>query len=400
MDLEEDYTITDQKHHGCGNSNNGNARQKPATDTLKSKGLTDRDTFLRSIVRLGASDLHLKSGISPRVRLRGTLKILNLPPVPNQEFEEAVVESLSCEQQRQLREDGSVDLTYDVDGSDRFRVNIYRQESGLSIAARRVTRYIPAFQDLNLPQVIEQIAENKQGLVLVAGVTGSGKSTTLAAMIEHINSTRAEHIVTIEDPIEYLFVSKKSLIDQREVGINVKDFPTALRALVREDPDVVLIGEMRDTDTFRAALQATNTGHLVFGTIHASSCPQTIGRVMDLFPNDEREAIRQSLAFNLRAIITQKLVPSLKEGFLRVPVVEVLIRTPIVEKLIVEKRDAELASVIRSRVEGMQSFADSLEYFVKQDFIDVKTACNIAPNAEELKMQLKGIRQSQRGILR
>jgi len=369
------------------------------TNSGRRQRASDVDSFLRSIVRLGVSDVHLKDGLSPRVRVAGQLKRLNVRALPREEFERRVLELLSTEQRRRFEEDGSVDFTCDIDGSDRFRVNIYRQESGISVAARRVTRSIPRLEDLHLPAVISKIAENRQGLVLVAGVTGSGKSTTLAAMIEQINTTHAEHIVTIEDPVEFLFTSKKSLIDQREIGINVKDFPTALRALVRENPDVVLIGEMRDVETFRAALQATDTGHLVLGTIHASNCAQTIGRILDLFPEEERDAVRQSLAFNLKAIITQKLVPSVKEGVSRVPINEVLVSTPIVQKLITEQRDSDLPAVIRGGDKGMQSFNDSLQDFIERGYLDIKTACEYSPNAEELKMQLKGIRHGKGRIL-
>lgn len=361
--------------------------------------IPDPDGFLRSIVKLGVSDLHVKCGVSPRVRVGGKLKKIKREPLPREIFEKVILGLINEEQQRTLREEGSVDFTYDIGGSDRFRMNIYHQESGLSVAARRVTRDIPAFEDLHLPPVVSKIAENRQGLVLVAGVTGSGKSTTMAAMIEHINTTRSEHILTIEDPIEFLFTSKKSLINQREIGINVKDFSTALRALVREDPDVVLIGELRDEETFRAALQATETGHLVFGTIHAANCAQCIGRLLDLFAEEERDAIRQSLAFNLRAIIAQGLIPTVSKEIPRLPINDILVNTPIVQKLIVEHRDSDLPTVIRGGDEGMQTFDDSLQLFIEQGYIDTKIAYEYSPNAEQLKMQLKGIRQGEGGIL-
>jgi twitching motility protein PilT len=375
------------------------AQKAANTEDGRHPEIPDPDAFLRSIVKLGVSDLHVKAGVSPRVRIAGQLKKLKREPLPREIFEKVLLSLISEEQQRTLREEGSVDFTYDIGGSDRFRMNIYQQESGLSIAARRVTRDIPAFEDLHLPPVVSKIAENRQGLVLIAGVTGSGKSTTMAAMIEHINTTRAEHILTIEDPIEFLFASKKSLINQREIGINVKDFPTALRALVREDPDVVLIGELRDEETFRAALQATDTGHLVFGTIHAANCAQCIGRLLDLFPEDERDAIRQSLAFNLKAIIAQGLIPTTSKEVSRLPINDILVNTPIVQKLIVEHRDSDLPAVIRSGDEGMQSFDDSLQRFIEQGYIDTKIAYEYSPNAEQLKMQLKGIRQGKGGIL-
>jgi twitching motility protein PilT len=218
-------------------------------------------------------------------------------------------------------------------------------------------------------------------------------------MLDHINSTRHEHIVTIEDPIEYLYAPKKCLVNQREIGINVTDFPTALRAMMREDPDVVLIGEMRDAETFRAALQAADTGHLVFGTVHAGSAAQTIERVLSLFPEVEYQSIRQTLVFNLRAIICQKLIKSKAPGVERVPAVDILISTPIVRKLIAEKRDVDLDQAIRTGDEGMMGLVDSLYDLYKQKLIDEETGCHAAPSADEFRMRLMGIQRPQTGII-
>ncbi len=229
--------------------------------TRPRKGSPETDAFLRAVVKMGASDLHLKSGESARLRIGGELRTVAEEPAPTEEFEARLFRLLTEDERRQLVVDGSVDFAYDLDDRTRFRVNVYRQEAGISIAARVVPRSIPSFDDLHLPAVVAKIADNRQGLILVSGTTGSGKSTTIAAILERINQTRNEHIVTIEDPIEFLHTSRKCLINQREIGINVKDFPTALRALLREDPDVVLIGEMRDAETFRSALQAADTGH-------------------------------------------------------------------------------------------------------------------------------------------
>lgn len=379
----------------------GNATRTPelAERMRPQRQFKDPDSLLRMAVRLGASDLHLKSGALPRVRIGGKLRTLDVETNQKEEQEDKLIGSLSDQQQSQLMSEGSIDLAYDLPGSDRFRINIYRQGSGISIAARRVVRDIPSLKELYLPSVMEKISENRQGLVLLAGITGSGKSSTIAAMLEHINRTRSEHIVTIEDPIEYLYTDKKCLIDQREIGLNVKDFPTALRALVREDPDVVLIGEMRDAETFEAALHAAETGHLVFGTIHASNCGQTIGRILNLFPENAHQAIRQSLAFNLRAVVCQKLLPSIASGVSRVPAVEVMIVTPIIKKLIAEGRDNELIEVISGGDEGMQSFTDSLFYLVKQEFVEMQTALQEAPNPEQFRMRLKGIVTSQRSLV-
>jgi len=241
---------------------------------------------------------------------------------------------------------------------------------------------------LNLPPVMSKISEYQQGLIILAGVTGSGKSTTIASMIESINQRRACHVVTIEDPIEYLFRDKKSFINQREIGIDVASWTEALRRVVRQDPDVILVGEMRDVETFEAGLMAAETGHLVFGTLHSSTAASTLGRILDLFPSDKHELIRTSLAFNLRAIICQKLLPCIKEGIGRVPAVEIMINSPILRKLIRDRRDEDIPHAIRiGKEEGMQDFTES------------RVAFEVAPNEEQLKMALKGIRVSDSAIL-
>jgi twitching motility protein PilT len=352
------------------------------------------EPFLRAVVQSGASDLHLKSGRQPQVRINGKLHKVEREVQPNEVFEARVLAILNEAQRAQLLATGSVDFAYELEGNVRFRVNVYRQESGLSLAARVVSRTIPSFEKLNLPPVIQQIADYRQGLVLVAGVTGSGKSTTIAAMLEHINSTRHEHIITIEDPIEFLYTEKKCLINQREIGLNVKDHPAALRALVREDPDVVLIGELRDVETFKAAIQTAETGHMVFGTVHAANPAQAIGRLLELFPHEERDLVRQSLVFNLRAIIAQRLVPSCVDSVGRVPAVEVMISTPIVQKLLAESRETELMDVIRAGEEGMQSFTESLYRLYEQQLITAQSARLAAPNPQEFDMRMKGIQPS------
>lgn len=366
--------------------------------TRPRRGSPELDAFLRAVVRSGASDLHLKSGQAPRVRISGKLRTVEREPAPAEVFEERVFAFLSETDRQRLVREGSVDLAYDLEDV-RFRLNVYRQDSGISVAARVVPRQIPTFDELHLPPIVAKIAEVEQGLILVSGVTGSGKSTTIASMLEQINSTQYKHIVTIEEPIEFLYQSKKCLIDQREVGINVPDYPTALRALLREDPDVVLIGEMRDADTFRAAIQAADTGHLVFGTVHAANAAQTIGRVLSLFDDSEKPSIRESLVFTLRAIITQKLLPSSADGVRRVPAVEVLISTPIVRKLIEENRDIDLSEAIRSGDEGMLDFTESLYALVQDELVDQEIACQAAPNRPEFEMRLAGIKPSQRSIV-
>ena len=268
------------------------------------------------------------------------------------------------------------------------------------MAARRVNAEILDFTQLYLPESMVKITEFHQGLVLLAGITGSGKSTTIAAALDYINATRACHIVTVEDPIEYLFKDKKSLVNQREIGVDVQNFEDALKYLMRQDPDVVLVGEMRDEETFMAALNAAETGHLVFGTIHASGAAQTIGRVLDLIPEGSRGLVRQTMVFNLQAIVCQKLLPSLKKGVHVVPAVEIMFANSTVRKLIDEGRDDELPKVIRAcQTEGMLDMNECLKQLVENEFIDTDVAYAASPNPQELKMRLKGISTSSGSIL-
>ena len=349
--------------------------------------------FFRAVVKMGASDLHIKAGSPPHVRINGEVHTVQSTPLADAEIESLAAEILSPEQAETYRRLGSVDLAVQLTGSDRFRINVFRQRGLTSLSARRVTKAIPTFAQLHLPGVVAELAELRQGLVLVTGVTGSGKSTTIAAMIEHINQTRACHIVTIEDPIEYLYEDKKAFINQREIGIDVADFSSALKYLMRQDPDVVLIGEMRDTETFDAALHAAETGHLVFGTVHAASTTSTISRLLDLFPAASRDLIRQSLVFNLRAVIGLKLLSSIARGVSRIPAVEVLIINAAARKMIAEGREEELIDIIRSdRQSGMVDFNAALERLVEAELIDLAEALACSSNPSELRMRLKGIR--------
>jgi twitching motility protein PilT len=237
-------------------------------------------------------------------------------------------------------------------------------------------------------------------MIILAGVTGSGKSTTIAAMLDYINERERVHILTIEDPIEYLFTDKKAVINQREIGLDVSGWDVALKHAVREDPDVILVGEMRDRLTFEAGLNAAETGHLVFGTVHASSAPSTLGRILDLFPADMHSAMRQSLAFNLKAIICQKLLPSIKPGVQRVPANEIMIINPTIKELIIKAEDKKLTDAIKiGFIEGMTDFTESLTQLVQRGDVDRAAALEVAPNREALAMALKGIKVSQPGIL-
>ena len=356
---------------------------------------TPLQKFFEAAVRYESSDLLLRGGQAPKLRLKGVLKGLDVPQIEEEEFERWIEDSLSESQWQYYGEFGSIDLGIDFKvKSDihRFRVNIFRTRGRSGIAARRVSNEILSFDELYLPPVMDQICECRQGLVLLCGVTGSGKSTTIASMLDKINQERACHIVTIEDPIEYLFKDQKALINQREIGMDVPDFPTALRALVRENPDVILIGEMRDKETFEAALQASETGHLVFGTIHSSSAAQAFARIYDLFPEGERGAIRSLLAYQMQAFVYQKLLPTIREDLQRVPAVEVLVQSPPVRKFILEGREDELPEVMKdARETGMQTFTDSLIDLVESEFIHPWVAQENAPSPGEIKMRLRGI---------
>jgi twitching motility protein PilT len=356
--------------------------------------------YFRATIKQDASDLHLKANQPAHIRIRGEILPTNTAPLSGPEIEEMVRELLTPKQAGYLEERGSIDIAHDIPGSDRFRINIYRQRGELSLAARRVPATIPDFKALNLPQILADVCDHHQGLVLLAGITGSGKSTTIAAMLEFINQRRRCHIVTVEDPIEYIYVDKKALINQREIGIDVPDFEAALKYLMREDPDVILIGEMRDRETFQAALQASETGHLVFGTVHASSAGQTIARILDLFEAESRNLVRQSLAHNLQAIICQKLLPCINTQIGRVPAVEVLLANPTTRKFIEEGRDGELLEVIHaSEEQGMKDFNKSLMELIETEMIDPRVAYAASPNPEELKMRMKGITSSRGGLI-
>ena len=352
--------------------------------------------YFDAAVRFEASDLLLRGGQVPKLRLRGSLKALDTPAIDADDFEQWIEQSLSDAKWERYGHEGSLDLGVDLEEQNtRFRVNLFRTRGRSAIAARRVSSEILDFDQLYLPPVCKQVAELEQGLVLLCGITGSGKSTTIASMLQYINERRPCHIVTIEDPIEYLFEDSKSLINQREVGIDVPSFATALRALVRENPDVVLIGEMRDRDTFEAALQAAETGHLVFGTIHASSTSQAFGRIYDLFPAEEREAVRNLLAYQMQAFIYQKLLPTLREDIPRIPAVEVLLQSPPTRKFVLEGREGELGEVIKThRQAGMQTFTDSLVDLVEKEFVHPRVAQAAATSPEEIKMRLRGISSS------
>ncbi len=370
---------------------------KNASETAKNPQI---NRLFKACCKLQASDLHLKANAPPRFRLGGDIRMAQEPPLSTEEIEEMIFEVISEKQKKYFFEHGALDFAHQVPGLDRFRVNVFRQRGMTSVAARRVTKNIRTFEELGVPPSLRNLAKLHQGLILLAGITGSGKSTTIAAMLNEINESRACHIVTIEDPIEYLFDDKKAFINQREIGIDVQDFHAALKYLMREDPDVVLVGEMRDRETFEAAMHASETGHLVLGTIHASSASQTITRILDLFPEEARGLIRQSLVFNLKGVICQKLLPSIHPTRSRIPCCEIMVVNASIRKLIAEGRDFEIGAVLKSAVhDGMQDFTEALYQLIQQEYLDVKIAMEVAPNPDELKMRLKGIRSGSSGIL-
>jgi twitching motility protein PilT len=357
--------------------------------------------LFRAVIKHEASDLHLAVGIPPMMRLTNVIRQMELPPLTQEEMVRLVDPILTERSRGLLDETGGADFAYVLGNKEgRFRVNLFKQKGQFGLVARRVNTKIPTFDKLGLPPVLEKLCIFDQGMVIVAGVTGSGKSTTLAAMLDYINEREQVHILTIEDPIEYLFTSKKAVINQREVGIDVSDWDIALKHAVRQDPDVILVGEMRDRATFEAGINAAETGHLVFCTIHASSAPSTIGRILDLFPADMHPAMRQSLAFNLKAIICQKLLPGLKPGVQRVPTNEIMIVNPTIRELIVKGEDKKLPDAIRiGMLEGMIDFNESLRQLVAHGDVDAEKAIEAAPNPDALKMALKGIKLTRPGIL-
>ncbi len=369
----------------------------------KKKEELEVDRYFKALVKLEGSDLHMKVGRPPMVRVRNELRPINRGPVDSEEMVRLLVPMMSERARKIFDEEGGADFAHTcvVDGVCwRFRVNLLQQMQQMGLVARRVNNKIPDFKGLFLPDAMESLCHFDQGMVLLAGVTGSGKSTTIASMLNYVNQRERVHILTLEDPIEFVFTEDKALINQREIGMDVKDFKIGMKHAVREDPDIMLVGEMRDEETFMTAIHAAETGHLVFGTIHASSAPSTIGRILDLFPQNMHPALRSAIAFNMKGIVAQKLLPSIKPGVSRVPTVEIMTFNPTVRKLILEEKDSKLSDAIRiGAQEGMQDFTMSLKSLIDLELIDRATAFEVAPNVEGLKMMLKGIDVSAPGIL-
>jgi twitching motility protein PilT len=354
--------------------------------------LNDMETLLSKMPALNASDLHLKAFSPPIYRVGGVPRRVETSVIEPDAVFQLACQIMDDEQKKRLHEIGTVDFAYSIHAVGRFRLSVFRQRGSISLAARRVNTVIPTLEDLHLPKSTNRISSYPDGLVLVVGATGSGKSTTIAAVLGHINAIRRCHILTIEDPIEYIYRDDKAFINQREVGIDVPNFHDALKYGLRQDPDVILVGEMRDSDTIETALSASETGHLVFGTLHCISVAQVPGRVMDFFQDYRQPQIRQILSSTLRAAVAQKLLPCIKEGIMRIPSVEIMFVNGVIKKIIQDSEDMRISEAIRSMSkDGMQDFNMSLLELVQKKFIAEEIAMAHSPAPEQLRMLLRGM---------
>ncbi|HEY1988631.1 MAG TPA: PilT/PilU family type 4a pilus ATPase [Acidimicrobiales bacterium] len=357
---------------------------------------TDLDRLLGLLAELDGSDLHVKAGAAPRVRVAGALRpLLDAPRFTAEEtleIAESMMQPAILEHFRKFRE---ADFAYSVPGMGRFRVNAYYQRSSVAMALRLVRTNAATVADLGLPETVTRMAEEQRGLVLVTGPTGSGKTTTLAAMVDHINHTRSCHVVTIEDPVEFLHADDLAAIDQREVGFDTDSFSSAMRVVLRQDPDVILVGEMRDLETVSAALTAAETGHLVLSTLHTTDATETINRIVDFFPPYQQSQTRVSLAASLKGIVCQRLVP-MADGKGRVPAIEVLVSNGRVQQAIIDPTDGtDIATIIADgEYYGMTTFDQSLAGLVSDGVIEISDAMNNATNPHDLKVILE-----RRGII-
>ncbi len=350
--------------------------------------------LLQKMQEVQASDLHIKIGSPPVLRIASFLHRVESPDLNPDDTRQLIAPIIPPHLKDRLEEMGTIDFSHMEGAAARYRCSVFHAGGGLHAAIRRVNPVIPGFEELHLPQVYYHVADTThEGLVVICGVTGCGKSTTLAAMIDHMNQTRQCNIITIEDPVEFLFRPKKSFISQREIGIDVKDFPAALRAAVRQDPDVIMIGEMRDRETMMAGLMAAETGHTVFVTLHTADTMQSFARILEFFPSTEHTFIRSSMANGLKAVMAQRLLPSVRPGVDRVPATEVLLNNSTVQEAIRDGEDENLPAIIHgSEHEGMHDFTTSLARLVDEDWVDLKTAERYAPNREALVSKVRGIK--------
>lgn len=346
--------------------------------------------ILKAAVDGGASDIHLKVETPVILRINRQLVAIECPYPTNEWMENVVTQVVPKHGRHRLDTEREVDFSYYLPGVGRFRTNVFQQRGSWCLAMRFVKTQVPSFEELGLLPAIKKIAEAPRGIVLVAGSTGSGKSTTLAAMIEHINGHSRKHIVTMEDPIEYVFEDNQSVIEQREVGLDTLSFQHALKHVLRQDPDVIMVGEMRDAISFQAAMSAADTGHLVLSTLHTTNASLSVTRILDFFKAEEREQVRRQLAGTLQAVICQRMVPTLAGGI--TPALEILINTGTVKKLIEENRLDKLPAAIETGTDdGMQNFNQALFELVKQGKISEKDALAKATNAQALEMNFQGI---------
>jgi twitching motility protein PilT len=355
--------------------------------------------YLRTCIKINGSDVHLQAGSTPMIRVDGRARFLDCPPPPDELMKEYVDTIMAAQAEPQEKRDllehkGSVDIAFPMpDKSARFRVNIFHSRERYAIVMRRIVAKIPNFADLSLPPQVEGLSDHHRGIIIVSGTTGSGKSTTLAAIIGKINRTRNERIITVEDPVEYQHENAKSLVSQVEVGSDSESYEYALRAMMRQDPDTILIGEIRDSFSLTTALRAADTGHLVFTTVHATNAPMTVERMVSLFHSDQKELQQTQLGLNLVAVLTQRLAKR-RDGKGRIPVVEIMMATPLVRKYILDGEFEKLKACVGNRESGSQSFDQHLTELFQKQIIDVAEAKRLASNVDALNLALRGISNS------
>lgn len=356
------------------------------------------DRVLAAARQLGASDVHLKVGLPPVFRIKGELRtVRDVPPLAPEAVQVFALSMMSEHQREQFESTWDVDLAYAAPGGGRYRVNVFQQRGHIGLAMRVVPPEVPAFEKLNLPKPVLALTENERGLILVTGITGAGKSTTLAALLDAINARRACHIVTIEDPIEFVFRDRRSVVNQREIGFDTLSFARALRAALRQDPDVIMVGEIRDVETMEIALQAAETGHLVLSTLHTADAVDTINRVVSLFPPHQQPQARIQMGHVLAGIVSQRLLPR-ADGAGMVPAVEILINTPRMRELLIDpKRSGEILAAIEtgSQPYGMVSFDQSLKDLVDRNLVKYEDALAQATRPEDLALHHRGIQRGE-----
>ncbi len=359
-------------------------------------GSIQLENLLKNMICVGASDLHIRAGGRPVFRVDGQLKLVGQLPALTPEDTRKIAERMfTSREQKEFNKRKEVDLSYSLEGKARFRVNVFQQRGNINIAFRLVPEKIQGFSDLRLPESLKKIASSERGLVLVTGTTGCGKTTTQAAMIDFINTNFSRHIITIEDPIEYIHKDKKSIISQRELGLDTYSYADALTHIVRQDPDVILIGEMRNMDTMSAAITSAQTGHLVLSTTHTLDAIQTVSRIVDVFPPHQQNQIRIQLADSLKAVISQRLLP-MKDGGM-VPAFEIMVVTGLIRNLIEENKFSEIKDQMeKGDYYGMQTFNQSLEQLYSKGLVSIDEARKAASNPEDLMLKIRGIQSQSR----